>query len=94
MYELSFATEFFYRNESEDSTDGEPRSLLEAIMNMDADEYVQMTQDVLGWMDTSDFRCGAYAVVDRAREVDSCSNLTSPVEVWLDAQGEWKVDVY
>ena len=33
-------------------------------------------------------------VLEKVRETDTCSNLDSPVHVWIDEEGFYGVDVY
>lgn len=36
----------------------------------------------------------AFELLEMARRTDTCTNLSSPVEVWLDEAGDFRVEVY
>ena len=77
-YGLSF-TETFYV------------ALDRAIRAIPEDQWDQWCEDedcpVQAWMSSSD-------VVSIAREVNTCGDLRTPVDVWLDPEGYYTVDVY
>jgi hypothetical protein len=35
-----------------------------------------------------------YTVMDKIRETNTCGSLSSPVDVWIDEEGYFTVDVY
>ena len=35
----------------------------------------------------------ANEVIDMIRETNTCSDLTAPVEVWIDKNGDYRLDV-
>lgn len=97
-YELSFSESFFTGEEETQKTDT-PTSILEAVENLSESERLDIGINVFGysettakiWITTESF---AYDVLERVRETDTCSNLDTPVRVWIDSEGHYTVDVY
>lgn len=93
-FELSFAPEFFigpYDLEGIEFDKDRPTSVYQAIMVMPDKEWAELARAVFGVemgmleIDT---------VIDKIREVDSCTDLRSPVEVWIDEIGCYSLLVY
>ncbi len=101
MYSLSFSEEFFSGDGSCDIYDiapsDRPTSVLQAIISLPRETLMEIATDVLGsrdpelFMDSESF---AFDVLDKARETDLCSNLDSPVRVYLDPEQNFWVEVY
>ena len=97
-YDLSFTEEFFTGTEEPIKTD-RPRFILEAIYNLPVEtkmdiainlfHYDESTAEI--FIDTDDFET---AVLEYARETNTCSNLNSPITVWIDSDFNWSIDVY
>lgn len=101
-YSLGFTEEFFLaegepydRSDLALNDDGNPVSLWSAIEMMrekNPEEWAEMARDL--------FDCGSEvylnteAVYDLACDTDRCSDLSSPVEVWIDPEGDFRVFVY
>lgn len=96
-YELSFSPEFFF-------AEGEPYDALsdldrpcsvwaaiEAMRLNRPEEWHALAVEVF---DLPGVYLTAESVLDKIRETDSCSNLNSPVEVWIDSEGYHTVLVY
>lgn len=98
-YELSFAPEFFTGEELYPAPTDEPRSLLEAIVSLPDETFREVCLATgLTTPELADFyvqsEMAPFELLEHARRVDSCSNLSVPVEVWLDEGGFYTVEVY
>lgn len=89
-YSLSFSPEFF---SSEDEFSAErPFTVEQAIAAMPEDRYAELAREVFGV--EPEFLAPS-TVMDKIRETDSCGTLgPGPVDVWIDAEGWFTVDVY
>jgi hypothetical protein len=97
-FDLSFSAEFFFaegepydRSGNAVDDQGRPISVWSAINMMEEAAWSNMAYDVFG--------CEAEyltpeAVLDRIRKTDTCSNLTTPVKVWIDEAGFYRVEVW
>jgi hypothetical protein len=96
-FELSFAPEFFIGphdlevETSELHEEGRPTSVFQAIMAMDDDEWETLANDIfkveMQYLEVD-------MVLERIREIDTCSTLSSPVEVWIDREGWFRLKVF
>lgn len=103
-YELSFSPEFFLgEGEPYDRSDlcvnrkGKPTSVWSAIAMMAQEEpqnWKNMAKEVFDLPQKDAHLLMAEAVLDKIRETNTCSNLSSPVEVWIDSDGTYTVEVY
>lgn len=101
-YELSFSHGFF-QTEHDDNKSAEeytrqeldrPTTLIRAIRawrEYDADEFEDYVNDYYGG--DPDF-VSDLDVLDMAIETNRCDNIDSPVSVWIDPEGLYKVQVY
>ncbi len=100
-YSLSFSEEF-YTDETfpyDTKKSKRPTNVYQAIISMPVSEVRQMAKDVFGikedrfgyWYHSESFGSD---VLDKIRETDTCSNLDSPVRVWIDPEGNYSVLVY
>jgi hypothetical protein len=95
-YELSFSEEFYcgpdeyHSGESFLNAEGQPYTLLSAIRAMSKRDYARACKANGLHPDYAD----PYELVIKAREHDSCANISVPVEVYLDADGNHSVKVY
>ena len=98
-YSLSFSQEFFTGSEQlEDiQPSARPENCLQAIISLPKREQVAIARDVLGsqhpvlYVTTESF---PYDVLDKIRETDTCGDLCSPVEVYIDPEGYHSILVY
>lgn len=93
-YSLSFSPEFFYGNELDQDPEeksNRPKSVYQALISMDKRDWNEMAKEVFG---VSGNRISVDDVMQKIRDTDSCSGLRSPVEVWIDRDGFYTVDVY
>ena len=93
-YELSFSPEFFvgpYDLEGIEFDKERPTSVYQAIMVLPEKEWTEIAKEVFG---VPMHMLEPSTVMDRIREIDSCTNLGSPVEVWLDEIGCYTLRVY
>lgn len=99
-YELSFSPEFFFA-EGEPYDGGpdlpalRPISVWSAIETMrmtDPNEWALLAKDVFGLNNPNHLT--PEAVLEKVQETNTCSNLSSPVRVWIDPEGYFQVRVY
>jgi hypothetical protein len=99
-FNLQFSPEFFFaEGEPYDRSDlalnwrGKPVSLYSAAcyvqINM-ARMWDDMAQDLF---DCSGSMLLPEMVVERAKETNACTDLSSPVQVWIDSDGKWTLRV-
>lgn len=100
-YELSFSEDFF-------SGDGEcdvysvppsdrPTSVLQAIVSLPRELQVEIAREVMGANDPElyvESESFAFDVLERVRETNTCGDLSSPVDVWIDSEGWYTVEVH
>ena len=93
MFDLNFISDFFYQEgEPYDADYGKsdkPASVWQAIHSMPDDEWEAMAKDLF-----PDEHITAEKVMDMVRETNTCSNLTVPVEVWIDSEGRYTFYVW
>ncbi len=98
-YELSFANDFFadetFPYDTEPSR--RPTSVYQAIVSLDKATKVQIAREVL--KSAHPILCVMSEsfdadVLDQVRETNTCSDLSSPVSVWIDSEGWYSVEVY
>ena len=96
-YELSFSEEFFLaegepydRSNDAVNADGKPISVWSAITMMSDDERKALAE----YFEVEPEYLTAETVLDKIRETNTCSNMNSPVEVWVDPEGYHTVMVY
>jgi hypothetical protein len=94
---LSFSPEFFF-NEGEPYDFSEksdrPTSVWQAIISMSDEEWRDIAVDVFGMGDDMIDYLSPETVLDKVRETGTCTDLRSPVEVWIDPDGHYTVSVY
>lgn len=87
-YALSFAPDFFWGDGSiapdEMQRNDRPTSVYQAILSLSDDQWTALARDV--------FNCSPgdldpESVVLKVQATDTCRNLDSPVEVFIDADG-------
>ena len=95
-FSLSFA-DAFYMIEGDDELSPDdmegrtPVTVYQALLAMDDETWEEMAKDV--------FNCDPDCldrdmVIEKIRETDTCSDLTSPVSVWIDDEGNFTIEVY
>jgi len=101
-YSLSFSSEFFL-SEGEPYDRGEyteqereyPTSVWMALETMSADEWTFLVGELFPQWDSGRFgQMPVDAVFSMIEETDACTDLRTPVEVWIDAEGYHTVKVY
>lgn len=93
-FELSFGPEFFYAAEDAEDIEPDPErpiSVFQAICTMPREDWNQMCQEVFGLDGNS---VNTEMVMQKIRETDTCRDLRSPVEVYIDPEGWYTVRVY
>lgn len=98
MYDLGSSEDFFFLHGDENINPSEldkPRSLYQALC-VEKYNFSNKWENILNHYDISitfsdsDIR----DVLERIREVDTCTNLNSPIEVWVTKNGDIRVAVY
>ena len=87
---LSFSPDFF-RNGPDAGEDGRPTSVEAAVTGMSQETWAALAEEVFG-VDPS--QLDVETVLRRIQETNTCGNLDSPVEVYIDPEGEFSVLVY
>jgi hypothetical protein len=90
-YALSFLPEFFHREDSERSGMRLPTSVEQAVMRLSEETWAALAEDVFG-LDPS--QLDVETVLRKIEETNTCRNLDSPVEVFIDPEGDFSVLVY
>jgi hypothetical protein len=90
-YGLSFSPEFYRDGEAEPAAQSRPRSIADAIMGLSQDKWNDLAERVFG-VDPSQLDLAM--VLAKIEETNTCRNLDSPVEVFIDPEGEFSVHVY
>ena len=93
-FSLEFSPDFFvgpHDLEGYTPKTDEPTSVYTALVMMDPKEWASMAREV--------FSCEpdhltAEKVLDKIRETNTCRDLRSPVEVYIDSEGYHSVRVY
>lgn len=104
-YNLSFSEDFFTGDTEVENIhpSRRPTSILQALISMahyDRKEFDVMLEDVMGesyakvWAGKPVGETVWGDILDKARKVDTCRDLRSPVEVYLDNGGHHTVEVY
>lgn len=100
-YSLSFSESFF-------SGDGEcdlysiqpskrPTSVLQAIISLPRQGKIEIAKEILNSSSpefSADHESFPFDVLEKIRETNTCSNLDTPVSVWIDEDGYYDVLVY
>jgi hypothetical protein len=89
-YSLSFSPEFF--SSEDDFSSDKPFTVEQAIAVMDPDCRADMVREVF-----SDFQPETVTdemIASKVRETNTCGTISSPVDVWIDPEGSYRVDVF
>lgn len=94
-YGLSFSPDFFSKRETGDHESPQaphrPRTISEAIMALSQGTWDELAEQVFG-VDPSQLDLSM--VLSKIEETNTCRNLDSPVEVFIDPEGDFTVNVY
>ena len=99
-FDLSFSPEFFMLpGELYDGAEyphgDEPYSVLGAIRTTISEEgWRNIAVDVFGMGDDMAQYLTEEAILSKITETNTCTDLRSPVTVWIDPEGYYTVDVY
>jgi len=94
-FSLSFSPEFYvgpYDLEAGVDFDAErPTSVFQALQAMDDETWAELAREVFG---CEPGRLEVDTVIDKIRETDTCRDLRSPVEVYIDPEGYHSILVH
>jgi hypothetical protein len=93
-FSLSFGPEFFHGPHDFDGVELDkerPTSVYQAVQAMSDEDYAEMCREVF---DCEPDFVDADMVMTKIRETDTCLDLRSPVEVYIDPEGYHTVLVY
>lgn len=86
----------FYVDEGDDelapkdfATGRLPATVHQAIIAMPEEDYQTMCREVFGRPDVD-----VDEILAKIEETDTVGDLSSPVDVWIDEEGFWTLDVY
>jgi len=91
-FELSFSPEFFigpFDLDGEVFDKERPISVYQAIRSMSDEDWKSMVNEVFEGVEP-----GVDQVMSKIQETNSCRDLRSPVEVYIDDEGYHSVSVY
>ena len=99
MYSLSFTEDFFMGKVQIENIQISitPNNCLQAIISWyhnDKDSFKIMVKDILGYDIDNLPEMLPYELIEKIRETDTCFDITSPVQVWLDIEGNYTINVY
>jgi hypothetical protein len=91
----SFSEEFYYAEGDSDGSEipnpNRPISVYQAVKGMSDDQWNELAREVFGiepdFLDTE-------MVMEKILETDTVTDLRAPVEVWIDPDGDFRIDVY
>lgn len=93
-FELSFGPEFFHGPHDFDGVELDrerPSSVYQALQAMSDEDYATMTREVFG---LEPDRVDLEMVMNKIRQTNTCRDLRSPVEVYIDEEGWHSVLVH
>ena len=93
-FELSFSPEFFIAPHDLDGVEFDrerPVSVFQAISAMSEDDWKLLCEEVFNC--EPDF-VNVEMVLTKVKETNTCSDLRTPVEVWIDSEGWHRVKVF
>lgn len=97
-YELSFSPEFFFSEGEPYDYLGDtkrPVSVWAAVEGMrlhNPEQWAELAKEVFG-LDNPEYLTSE-TVMDKIQETNTCGTLSSPVDVYIDPEGWFSVDVY
>lgn len=89
-YGLSFSPDFF-RREADAPASSRPTSIEQAVMSLSGETWAALAENVFS-VDPS--QLDVATVLRTIQETNTCGNLDSPVEVYIDPAGDFTVLVY
>jgi len=92
LYALSFAEEFFCDGDPDTVQPARrPSSVYQAIVSLREEKWNEIAREVFHIEPEG---LDPMTVLDRIRQTNTCSNLDSPVQVWIDEEGWYDVLVH
>ena len=96
-YSLQFSERFFEHGEEiagENRREAieKPTSVLEALINMKEEDWLAVCQEIFPNRDPD--MVDYDDVMGHIQKIDTCSSLSSPIEVWIDENGYHTIFIY
>jgi len=89
---LSFAEQFYYPEDVEQvKTSERPTSVYQTVRSLSQEKLTEIAREVFH---VDPQHLDAEMVMEKIRQTDTCTTLSSPVAVWIDEQGDFQVQVY
>ncbi len=83
-YALSFSNDFLMGDDPELRPSLRPTSVLQAILSLSEQQRIELARDIFGVLPD---RLSAEMILDHVVSTNTCENLDSPVQVWIDEVG-------
>ncbi|MEE9594262.1 MAG: hypothetical protein V3V92_02575 [Candidatus Hydrothermarchaeales archaeon] len=98
-YSLSFTESFFSGPEDYPEPSDRPTNVLQAIESLSGEEKLNIAQEVFNYQGrlSEFFAFGEgfnHSVLNKVRETNTCTDISSPVEVWIDDKGWFTLTIY
>jgi len=91
-YALSFAEQFYYPEDmGQVKTSERPTSVYQAVLSLSQDNLTEIAREVFH-VDPQHLDAGM--VMEKIHQTDTCTTLSPPVAVWIDEEGDFRVQVY
>jgi len=91
-YSLSFSDDFFCDGDPDEVRPApRPTSVYQAILSMTDSKWNEIAREV--FHTDPDF-LDPLTVLNRVQQTNTCANLDSPIQVWIDEDGWYDVLVY
>ena len=90
-YALSFADTFFWGEDLRDRPNPRPTNVLQALISLPAERQAELARNVF---EVEPDQLEMEAVLLKVVETNTCRNLDSPVEVFIDPAGDYTLLVY
>lgn len=100
-YDLSFSEDFYFaegepydRCDDAVNDEGNPVSVWTALEKMRLETPEKWSELAAEVFDCSGEHLTTESVLDKIRETNTCSNIDTPVEVWIDPHGDFMIEVW
>jgi hypothetical protein len=91
-FSLSFSDKFWYDCSLEKVDPCKPRNVFDALEVMEDSDWDEMCAYIYPRAPAE--MIDIESIMDVIRETNTCTNLDSPVEVWVDQGGDFRIKVW